>query len=91
MSNWLSLDIEDQADVFTQASIITGLPAIAIEKDAWVTLVLRLLFNSELSEYTVFKGGTSVSKVYGLIYRFSEDVDLAIDRQYFGYEENLTK
>ena len=69
MSNWLSLDIGDQIDLFTQVGRESGLPAIAIEKDAWVTLILRMLFASELSEHIVFKGGTSLSKVYGLIER----------------------
>jgi len=91
MSNWLSLDIEQQVDLFTQAGAVTGLPPFAIEKDAWVTLVLRMFFISELSEHIIFKGGTSLSKVYGLIKRFSEDVDLAIDREYLGYKGMLTK
>ena len=91
MSNWLSLDKGQQIDLFTQAGGETGLPPHAIEKDAWVTLVLRMLFASKLSEYIVFKGGTSLSKVYNLIKRFSEDVDLAIDRSYFGYEGMLSK
>jgi len=91
MSNWLSLDKGRQVDLFTQAGAETGMPPLAIEKDAWITLVLRMLFASELSEHIVFKGGTSLSKVYGLIERFSEDVDLAIDRSYFGYEGMLSK
>jgi len=91
MINWLSLDKGRQVDLFTQAGAETGLPPFAIEKDAWVTLVLRMLFTSELSEHIVFKGGTSLSKVYGLIERFSEDVDLAIDRGYFGYGGILSK
>ena len=91
MSNWLSLDNGDQIDLFTQAGVEAGLPPIAIEKDAWLTLVLRMLFASELSGHIVFKGGTSLSKVYGLIERFSEDVDLAIERSYLGYEDVLSK
>ena len=91
MSNWLSLDNRDQIDLFAQAGVEAGLPPIAIEKDAWVTLVLRMLFASELSGHIVFKGGTSLSKVYGLIERFSEDVDLAIDRSYLGYKDDLSK
>jgi len=67
MSNWLSLDTEQQVDLITQAGAETGLPLFAIEKDAWVTLVLRMLFASELSEHIVFKGGTSLSKVFNLI------------------------
>jgi predicted nucleotidyltransferase component of viral defense system len=91
MSNWLSLEKEQQIDLFTQAGAETGLPPFAIEKDAWVTLVLRMLFTSDLFEHIVFKGGTSLSKVFDLIKRFSEDVDLAIDREYFGYKGMLTK
>ena len=91
MSNWLSMNKEQQVDLFTQAGAETGLPPYAIEKDAWVTMVLRMLFTSELSEHIVFKGGTSLSKVYGLIERFSEDVDLAIDRSYLGYDGDLSK
>ena len=49
MSNWLSLDKRDQIDLFTQAGVEAGLPPIAIEKDAWVILVLRMIFASELS------------------------------------------
>jgi hypothetical protein len=49
MSNWLSLDREQQIDLYTQAGAETGLPPYAIEKDAWVTLVLRMLFASELN------------------------------------------
>jgi hypothetical protein len=91
MSNWLSLERDQQVEIFNQAGAETGLPPFTIEKDAWVTLVLRMLFASELSEHIVFKGGTSLSKVYNLIKRFSEDVDLAIDRSYFGYEGMLSK
>lgn len=49
-----------------------------VEKDYWITLVLQRLSTSEFSEKAVFKGGTSLSKGYGLIDRFSEDIDLAI-------------
>lgn len=49
-----------------------------VEKDYWITLVLSLLAKSKFAEETVFKGGTSLSKGFGLIDRFSEDVDLAI-------------
>jgi predicted nucleotidyltransferase component of viral defense system len=49
-----------------------------IEKDYWITLVLNRLSKSNHEEETVFKGGTSLSKAYGLINRFSEDVDIAL-------------
>jgi predicted nucleotidyltransferase component of viral defense system len=89
--NWLKLPIQKQQELFKQLSFKTGIQAQAIEKDAWVTLVLRLIFNSEISEHLVFKGGTSLSKAYNLIQRFSEDIDLAINREYLGFEGELTK
>ncbi len=58
-----------------------GLPQIYIEKDYWVTKSLRALARSEYSDDAVFKGGTSLSKAYRLIDRFSEDIDLAIIRK----------
>ena len=50
-----------------------------------------MLFSSELKEHIVFKGGTSLSKVYGLIDRFSEDIDISIDKEYLGFEGDLSK
>jgi predicted nucleotidyltransferase component of viral defense system len=49
-----------------------------IEKDYWITFVLRCLSKSRHADKAVFKGGTSLSKAYGLINRFSEDVDIAV-------------
>ncbi len=91
MINWLKLTKQRQIDLFNQLSSQTGIQAQAIEKDAWVTLVLRMIFGSEIEQHLVFKGGTSLSKAYKLIKRFSEDIDIAIDRQYLGFKGNLTK
>ena len=55
-----------------------GMRQSFVEKDYWVTWVLRNLADSALAEQVVFKGGTSLSKAYGIIERFSEDVDLAV-------------
>lgn len=55
-----------------------GIPTIYIEKDYWVTYALYTIFNSEASAYAVFKGGTALSKCYGIIERFSEDIDLVV-------------
>ncbi len=55
-----------------------GIRDVFIEKDYWITLVLRRLADSEYSDLVVFKGGTSLSKGYKLVNRFSEDVDIAI-------------
>lgn len=57
-----------------------GLPEIYIEKDYWVTLALHTIFNSSIGKETVFKGGTALSKCFGLIERFSEDIDLVVLR-----------
>jgi len=61
-------------------------PAI-VEKDFWVCWVLKKLFESELKSQLVFKGGTSLSKVYGLINRFSEDIDLVLNWELLGYQK----
>ena len=89
--NWLKLPIQKQRELFKQLSYKTGIQAQAIEKDAWVTLVLRLIFDSKISEHLVFKGGTSLSKAYKLIQRFSEDIDLAVNREYLGFKGKLSK
>jgi len=58
-----------------------GLPAIYIEKDYWVTYALYQIFQSDLKEEVVFKGGTALSKCDKLIDRFSEDIDLVVLRK----------
>lgn len=89
--NWLNLQKDKQQELFKQLSFKTGIQPQAIEKDAWVTLVLRIVFNSELAEHLIFKGGTSLSKAYKLIQRFSEDIDLAINRGFLGFKGELSK
>ena len=62
------------------------MPLEIIEKDYWVVWVLERLFSLEkLKPHLTFKGGTSLSKIYGLIDRFSEDIDLSIEREFFGF------
>ncbi|MFT5617728.1 MAG: putative nucleotidyltransferase component of viral defense system [Arenicella sp.] len=91
MNNWLTLSQEEQIELFTQIGVKTNLPPQAVEKDAWVSLMLRMIFTSELAGHLIFKGGTSLSKAFNLIQRFSEDIDLGIDRQYLGFEGDLSK
>ncbi|MCX6272847.1 MAG: nucleotidyl transferase AbiEii/AbiGii toxin family protein [Bacteroidetes bacterium] len=68
-----------------------GLPlAAAVEKDWWVVRTLELVFQTEIAPNTVFKGGTSLSKAWKLIDRFSEDIDLALDRRFLGFEGIMT-
>ena len=89
--NYFNLTPEQQKTVITQTAARVGLPMQAVEKDLWVTTLLQLLFTLPFASQLLFKGGTSLSKSYGLIHRFSEDIDLVIDRNYFGYERDLTK
>ncbi|MCF0187572.1 MAG: nucleotidyl transferase AbiEii/AbiGii toxin family protein, partial [Bacteroidaceae bacterium] len=68
-----------------------GIVENAVEKDYWVSMVLRSIFSLPYSYALVFKGGTSLSKGWNLIERFSEDIDLAIDRKFLGFGEELNK
>ena len=66
-----------------------GLPKNIIEKDFWVCWTLKQLFNlPRIGEHLTFKGGTSLSKAYQLIERFSEDIDISIDKKYLGFIED---
>ena len=63
-----------------------------VEKDYWITLILHNLSNSPFSNSIVFKGGTSLSKGYRLVNRFSEDIDLIVDKEALGYGvERMTR
>lgn len=77
--------------VLAQAANKTGLSVQAVEKDLWVTAVLQIVFTLPVANHLVFKGGTSLSKVWKVIHRFSEDIDLAIDPSIWGFEGDLTK
>ena len=74
---------------FEKAAAQMGVSVPMIEKDYWVVWVLGRLFSIvEIKDHLTFKGGTSLSKVYGLIRRFSEDVDLSIEKSFFGFSED---
>ena len=70
---------QNEREFFFRAAIDTkDMPFEVIEKDYWVVWVLKRLFSLEkMKPYLTFKGGISLSKVYGLIDRFSEDIDLS--------------
>ncbi len=76
------MKLHENIDLFKDAVKFTaekmGIKDIYIEKDYWVTFVLHHLYTSELGKEIVFKGGTALSKCYGLIDRFSEDIDLIL-------------
>ncbi|HEU0196372.1 MAG TPA: nucleotidyl transferase AbiEii/AbiGii toxin family protein [Nevskiaceae bacterium] len=76
---FFDLSKKDRREALEYGRAETGRPAHLLEKDVWVVWVLRTLFESPLSADLTFKGGTSLSKVYKVIDRFSEDIDLTYD------------
>ena len=88
--NWFELAIEDRRLLVQQASTVSGINAKALEKDLWVTLVLLAVFKTTYAPSLHFKGGTSLSKAWKVIDRFSEDIDLSIDRSFYGFTEELS-
>lgn len=80
--------------LFRQAVQFTAdqmkIPAIYIEKDYWVTFALYTIFSSKIGKDSIFKGGTSLSKCYQIIDRFSEDIDLVVLRREAESSNQLT-
>jgi hypothetical protein len=77
--NFFQLSASDRFDALEVARSTSGRPSHILEKDAWVVWSLALMFGSDFGAHLVFKGGTSLSKAYKAIRRFSEDVDLTYD------------
>lgn len=91
MVHWKELNRDEKIAAFQNVAGTKHIPPQAVEKDMWVTTILQAVFTLPYADKLVFKGGTSLSKVFGKIQRFSEDIDLAIDRSQFGLEGDLTK
>ncbi len=78
----------DRRDLFQESASQLGMNPAIVEKDFWVCWILKFLFaEPTLKNHMVFKGGTSLSKVFGLIDRFSEDIDLVLDWRLLGYDQ----
>ena len=90
MNNFLLLTDDSKRFVVEQTALREGLSKQVVEKDLWVSTILDIVFTLPYADKLVFKGGTSLSKVWGLIERFSEDIDLAVDRSLFGFDGELT-
>ncbi len=86
MHKILDLTIEDRKALFTLSAEKMVVDPIIIEKDFWVVFVLHHLFSSHVPAALVFKGGTSLSKCYNVIKRFSEDIDITISRANLGFD-----
>lgn len=86
------ISAEERSDLFTETAARMGTTPAVVEKDFWVTWVLHRLFGeAELARLLMFKGGTSLSKAYGLIQRFSEDIDLILDWRVLTGEDPLAE
>jgi hypothetical protein len=90
-SEFLRAAPRDRRDVFLGTATRLGTPEQNVEKDFWVTWRLDVLFNGLPAGRPgfLFKGGTSLSKAYGLISRFSEDIDITVFREDLGQETSI--
>lgn len=88
---FIDIPTEDQKALLDSLQTKIGLKSAIIEKDWWVTTVLRSLFKLPYTAHLSFKGGTSLSKCWHLIERMSEDIDIGITREYLGYSGELSK
>lgn len=84
MSKWTELDEAERRVVAQTVATEKRIANSAVEKDWWVTAVLTALFSTPCGEHLLFKGGTSISKGWPIIERFSEDIDLSLGRSFFG-------
>lgn len=85
------LNQKQKIAVITQVAEASSYHPDIIEKDWWVTQVLRAVFSLPYAKHLSFKGGTSLSKCWHLIERFSEDIDIAVSREFLGYGGNLSR
>jgi hypothetical protein len=85
------IPVADRREILGQLQTTIGLQSSIIEKDWWVTTILRALFNLPYARHLSFKGGTNLSKCWKIIQRMSEDIDIAIDREYLGFSGELSK
>lgn len=87
-----TLSTKEKKEIFQGVATAQGMTPFAVEKDWWVSRTLEIIFQMEIAKHLVFKGGTSLSKAWKLIHRFSEDIDLAIEREFFeGYAGDISK
>lgn len=81
---FLQLPSKERLEILQTAAAELGIQAIVLEKDVWVCWALQTLFSMPDHHPMAFKGGTSLSKIYNAINRFSEDVDITLDYKSFG-------
>jgi hypothetical protein len=81
---FLELPTDERRLYIEQAAARRNVPPVMLEKDFWVCWILAVLFESKFGDVIVFKGGTSLSKVFAVIDRFSEDIDLSLSPVFLG-------
>jgi len=91
LHEWLNLTAEERYFYINETSQKNGLPFQSVEKDWWVTHTLSVIFSMKYAKSLIFKGGTSLSKAWNVIERFSEDIDLALDREFLGFVGDISK
>ena len=89
MSTWFKSKMADRLYMVNKVSESKDIDQESVEKDWWVSTVLKCLFELSISKYLFFKGGTSLSKGWNIINRFSEDIDIALYRDFFAIEKGL--
>ncbi|MFG6390870.1 MAG: nucleotidyl transferase AbiEii/AbiGii toxin family protein [Candidatus Amulumruptor sp.] len=83
MSKWIDAVIDELQITASYVARNKDISEGAVEKDWWVTAILKVLFSLSPAKYMFFKGGTSLSKGWNLIDRFSEDIDIALYRDFY--------
>lgn len=84
---FLALPANERKVYIDEAAARLGVAPVIVEKDFWVCWLLGILFQASFRDAIVFKGGTSLSKVFGVINRFSEDIDLSLAPTFLGLDE----
>ncbi|MGO8815196.1 MAG: nucleotidyl transferase AbiEii/AbiGii toxin family protein [Terriglobia bacterium] len=87
MDIWAKATPEDREALFNQTAVTKGISPEIVEKDFWVCWTLHQVFQFRDFPRLIFKGGTSLSKAFGIIQRFSEDIDLVINRHELGFND----
>jgi hypothetical protein len=86
MDRFIQLSPDERRVFFEGTAAARNLQALIIEKDFWVCWTLKVLFGlPTVGQHLIFKGGTSLSKVFQVIERFSEDIDVSMDRAFLGF------
>jgi hypothetical protein len=85
--DFLKLDAEQRTRAINEAAVRRAVDPVIMEKDFWVCWILDVLFQSSFADSLVFKGGTSLSKDFGAINRFSEDIDLSVSTEFLELPE----